>query len=649
MKQQGSVYEFRKKLLIEAEELRVSSPKTFEKRMRRLGFWSTKIQWLVLILLFILMTFVPMFAVIFLNEYFGLAFGLALTLLFIIHARSMLIRYPLPPGLTVNPNDVPELYDLVNEVNAQAPDAKVHAIILNDSVNAQMTTHYKWGIPFLERHYLVLGMSMMSGINQEQLRAVIAHELGHMPRSRSRGERLIAKAFNYWTYLDEVNRFTFLKKYQQWCIPQLWAYLVVTGRQSEFASDELSWKLTSHATAGSALVNIDILNQYLEYKYWPELHDTVREHTNPPSNIISGMMNKIRAGEAHAYAADALTRTLARKTCYDDSHPSLIDRLAAIEWPEPNFDFQAENSIDRLIPEKVDSPALDHLVSPRIKEPLVAYFDKVWMESLAPQWIFRHAEIERSKQELAAADQLLNHIDSEEITSLQKIHAHWYRTLVHIDVHGIEASLDEIKNILTLEPNHPQANFTIGEHYLQEDNPEGIAYLESALQHGPLHTIPSCELLYAHFRANGNIDKADEYRNRAESHNEKMPIIMRRADVILFCTRLNDHNLFEIEYSRMQEDLRRCKYVKEAHLFKIDFKKYPHFEFYILGIILPFHATIGAASHQAQQITKIMDDIYRSVTFHYPFHIVPLNFIKGWKKIYRGQEKTMIYKPFKKF
>ncbi|MEW1722611.1 M48 family metallopeptidase [Streptomyces sp. NPDC093109] len=91
-----------------------------------------------------------------------------------------------PSGLPVDPDTEPELWltvrELADQVVTRAPDA----IILTAEVNAAVTEEARLLGLLPGRRLLFLGVPLLQGLNQAQLRSVIAHELGHYSHSDTR-------------------------------------------------------------------------------------------------------------------------------------------------------------------------------------------------------------------------------------------------------------------------------------------------------------------------------------------------------------------------------------------------------------------------------------------------------------------------------
>jgi len=106
--------------------------------------------------------------------------------------RSLWVTFPPPQGLKVNRRQVPHLFALVDELTTKLQAPRFHNILLNQEFNAGVVQIPRLGIFGWQQNYLLLGLPLMQSLSVEQLKAVLAHELGHLSGNHSR--------FGAWIY-----------------------------------------------------------------------------------------------------------------------------------------------------------------------------------------------------------------------------------------------------------------------------------------------------------------------------------------------------------------------------------------------------------------------------------------------------------------
>ncbi|MBW5481971.1 M48 family metalloprotease [Streptomyces bambusae] len=97
------------------------------------------------------------------------------------------------PGIRVTPEQEPRLWQIVRELAEQVDTRAPDEIVLTDEVNASVSEQARFGGLVGGRRTLTLGLPLMSGLDEMQLRAVLAHELGHYSHSDTRFTPLIVR------------------------------------------------------------------------------------------------------------------------------------------------------------------------------------------------------------------------------------------------------------------------------------------------------------------------------------------------------------------------------------------------------------------------------------------------------------------------
>ncbi|WP_030745995.1 M48 family metallopeptidase [Streptomyces sp. NRRL S-31] len=160
---------------------------------------------LVLLLGFYLLSLVPLAALVGLDVLvfswghgpLTLKVGFVTVLLAVPVVRGMLmLRTPKgvdPPGLPVTDADEPRLWALVRELAAAAGTRAPDRILLTGEVNASVseTPRLLGLVPGPRR--LTLGVPLLTGLTEAQLRSVLAHEFGHFTGGDTRLSALVVR------------------------------------------------------------------------------------------------------------------------------------------------------------------------------------------------------------------------------------------------------------------------------------------------------------------------------------------------------------------------------------------------------------------------------------------------------------------------
>ncbi|MFD6418330.1 M48 family metalloprotease [Streptomyces sp. NPDC060194] len=119
-----------------------------------------------------------------------------------------MLRVPEPsrtPGVEVGEADQPELWAVVRETAAAVGTRGPVSLVLTAEVNAAVAEESRLGGLLPGRRRMEIGIPLLTGLGEAQLRAVIAHEFGHYANSDTRlaglqyrGQRQIARTIEHF-------------------------------------------------------------------------------------------------------------------------------------------------------------------------------------------------------------------------------------------------------------------------------------------------------------------------------------------------------------------------------------------------------------------------------------------------------------------
>ena len=88
---------------------------------------------------------------------------------------------------------------------------------------------------------------------------------------------------------------------------------------------------TSAAAIGAALTKLELAGRFLSEVFWQRLYDQVEKQPDPPYMPHAVMPRAFKAAESQWARPDWLQQSLKRYAADDDTHPSLAERLAALD------------------------------------------------------------------------------------------------------------------------------------------------------------------------------------------------------------------------------------------------------------------------------------------------------------------------------
>ncbi|MFD7626101.1 M48 family metallopeptidase [Streptomyces sp. NPDC059851] len=273
------------------------------------------------------------------------------------------------PGVPVGPEQEPVLWRTVREVAEQVGTRAPDEIVLIAEVNAAVSEDSRLLglLPGTRRLYV--GLPLMTGLDEMQLRAVLAHEMGHYANFDTRLDALIArghaqltrtvahfheraaakvakerarqekqaekriakgkKAHEVDTRFDGATHRAMAKFYMAYGRFYLRATLSSFRRQ-ELAADLASVKVAGRDAAASALRELNALGP--AHKFYMDSYATLglgADLLPRPGQVFGGLRSLL---DARAAELDDLRRELPTEpTDPYDSHPPLAERVARIE------------------------------------------------------------------------------------------------------------------------------------------------------------------------------------------------------------------------------------------------------------------------------------------------------------------------------
>ncbi len=117
--------------------------------------------------------------------------------------RSLWVSFPPPQGIKLSRQQVPQLFDMVDELTTKLQAPQFHHILLDRNFNAAVVQVPRFGVFGWHQNYLLVGLPLMQALSPEQFRAVVAHELGHLSGNHSRFAGWIYRVRKTWMQIFE--------------------------------------------------------------------------------------------------------------------------------------------------------------------------------------------------------------------------------------------------------------------------------------------------------------------------------------------------------------------------------------------------------------------------------------------------------------
>src|ERR1700730_11151788 len=269
--------------------------------------------------------------------------------------RSMWIKMETPAGERLTRAMTPELFRTIDGLRQRLRTPPLHHVLLTPEFNAGGMQVPRLGLFGWHRSYLFIGLPLMKSLTPEQFQAVLAHELGHLARGHARAGNWIYRLRLMLQRLEAAFATSphwgagAIRAFFRWYIPRFSATSFPLARANEYEADAAAARLTSARSAAQALTAVSIVGSYLSERYWPRIHWAARELPLPAfapySEFLATAIQDVPADELRTWQDAAL----AAKTSYQDTHPSLAERLQAVRARAEFAPPLTDNGAERLL------------------------------------------------------------------------------------------------------------------------------------------------------------------------------------------------------------------------------------------------------------------------------------------------------------
>ena len=510
-------------------------------------------------------------AVLYFGFYYGALNAIALKVLWIplvlvgIVLRSLWITIPVPDGTELKREQAPALFDMIHEVTTTLNGPKIHHVLLSNDFNASIVQVPQFGMLGWLNNYLLVGLPLLRALSPAELRAVLAHEVGHLSGKHGRFSGWIYRLRQSWVQVltrvhYERHYATFLfEPFLNWYAPYLNAYSFVLARAQERHADEYAVELAGKETAAVTLARFAVKGKSISEDFWPKFFLPAKDESKAPQNPFEQMIDGLGQSIGPVNAQKWFFEELRVPTGYEDTHPALSDRLAAIGYAKDSPEVAA--LLDAVVQaEEQKQPAASHFLR-ELPEDFVSRQNRLLREKLVPAWKEAHKQASESKKRFGELEAQAN----ERALTLDE---QWERVALQAEVQDRKAAIPLLQTLLQEHPEHGGAHFAMGAILLEQKDSGGIKYLEQAMELQPTMVGDASMLLSGFYFQDGDKEQADKFRQRAAAHYENE---QRRSQLALAFS--NDDNFIPHDVNvdvlkEIQTQLNRAQGLSEAYLFR---------------------------------------------------------------------------------
>nr|WP_285229708.1 M48 family metallopeptidase [Motilimonas eburnea] len=420
--------------------------------------------------------------------------------------KSLWIKFKPPQGYELTRGLCPEFFAQLDELRHQLKTPKIHQVIIEQRHNAAILQTPRLGIFGWQKNTLFVGLELLMAMSPAQAKAVLAHELGHLSGNHSQFAGWIYRVRASWLKImrafEEQDSWgaKLMASFFNWYAPRFHAYSFVLARTNEYQADRIAAKLTSNQDMSDALITSYVIADYLESNYWDEFFKQADSQPKPQHMPWRGFADYlIDNDQANIDLNEQLATALAVKTDYADSHPSLADRIKALDGeprlPAPPKQYAAQVWLG------------DHF------DTLVKDFDLSWYQAMRQRWHQRYQYIKEQKAKLA---ELLK-IEPSELDDEQL----WQKANLLEELHSLKHAGKSYFLYYQRRPNQAKAAYALARVCYQQNKDKIIDLLTKSAK-DPEFALASCEMAWHYLKNQGKEKEAQTWYRRYQYEYQQL-------------------------------------------------------------------------------------------------------------------------------
>ena len=284
------------------------------------------------------------------------------------------------------------------------------------------------------------------------------------------------------------------------------------ARAQERQADQHSVELAGKEVAAVTLVRVMAKERGLSENFWPNFFRKSKDEPKTPIDPFVQMLDGLDQPIGPINTQKWFFEALRVPTGYEDTHPALADRLAAIGFDKDGK--EVATLIEALLEADDRTQTAESHYIKHLPGDFVRGINRLWRERLAQAWSQNHEQIKITQKRV-------NELDEQANKRALTIEEQWERVTLLGQIKEPDEVLPSIEVILSEHPDHAGANYAKGAILLEQKNHEGVAHLEKAMELFPATTGDASTLLSGFYFDQGNKELAEVFRKRASDFIEQ--------------------------------------------------------------------------------------------------------------------------------
>jgi Zn-dependent protease with chaperone function len=484
-----------------------------------------------------------------------LSLALAALLIMVLVLRAFHINLPPPDGHALQPHEAPALRALIQDALAgMGQDIRVDHLMIHWSFNAGAAQCLRFGLWGPADNYVMVGLPLMMAVTPAELKAVIAHELGHLQGRHNSFSAWIYRMFLTWEALSvpwgrgRAWRRVLVGWFTHWYAEYFATTTLALRRLHEYAADRRSADTVGAASTASALLQISQQEYRLEKQFWPAIFRGAAGEPLPPKDVMNLLAETIAAPLPPVVQQRWRTAELRARTPITTEHPCLLDRLKALgEAP------QLQRPIAGPPPPQMS--ALHLLGESQTK--LLNVANALWKSEIIARWRGMHAYEKYEREQGARHPMRIAQDDSTD--------AIWLPLQHELPMLAAEVAIERLRAFLGDHPRHAPAHFELARLLLDQDDDAAADSFDAAMAGSSEFIGPSLQMLLDYYRSAGRDAQADPIARKLEAHEQAMMVARSERSNVSRRDRFMPHGLDEDVLRKVRADFEAAGVQQSEH------------------------------------------------------------------------------------
>lgn len=403
-------------------------------------------------------------------------------------ARSLFVRQDASEGLALQRQDAPLIFEWIDELAPKLKAPRVGRVLLTHDFNAAVMQRGS-------RNELVVGLPLMSVVTAEQLKGVIAHELGHLSTGDGRLSAWVYYQRLRWerlrTQLSDPPGRWLLAPIVLWYLPWFDVWSFVQARAQERLADRGEVSTVGGETASTTHAKLALVTSWYVHRFLPDLAEAAIDDGGALRDQATRTLAALEVPVPPERLAWWLEAARRLKTDDDDTHPAMGERM---EVAAPGF----VPTFDGLVP---DETAASVVFGDRLGE---------WVERLD-----REPDSETAAVWNTQRDRVRDARDTRGRDRGRGVLAKWSRARDRELTDGLAAAASLYREIVANDPEFGPAWDRLGRHLLDLGDDEGLSHLARAMELDPAMAPEPAMHAADILRAAGRVEDAADWERRA--------------------------------------------------------------------------------------------------------------------------------------